>query len=267
MESTPKIDASGETKGAAASKSTISFPYSDQDASIEVARGVHNGGGNACDLEQLAAQLKMEAKGGGFRLRINAASAFGLVVYERGGRVTLTPLGRQILDPSTQRRARVDSFLNVDLYQKVYDEFKGGPLPPQAALQRAIVKMGVGAKVADRARIALMRSAKQAGFFESAADRLVKPPIRQEAPEEAQAQEQPPGTGGGGFGGGGSDQHPLIAGLLMTLPTPGEEWSVEERLNWLTMANSIFKAIYPRVQQDTESADVKIEMKNKEPKT
>lgn len=276
MESASKIDPATTPNDAA--KSTISFPYSDQDACIEVARGVHNGGGNACDLEQLAAQLKMEAKGGGFRLRINAASSFGYVVYERGGRVSLTPLGRQVLDATTQRRARAESFLNVELYRKVYDEFKGSPLPPQPALQRAIIKMGVSAKVADRARIALMRSAKQAGYFDSAPDRLVKPAIRDEAPAETTTPDPARGGGGGGGGGtgggghgggfdGGSAQHPLIAGLLMTLPIPGNEWAVEARLNWLTMANSIFKAIYPKGQNEEDGKDVKIVMGGKEPKT
>ena len=204
MESTPKIDVSINTPDAA-SKSSISFPYSDQDASVDVARGVHNAGGNSCDIDQLAAQLKMEAKGGGFRLRINAAQAFGLVVYERGGRVSLTQLGRQILEQATERKARVDSFLAVELYQKVYEEFKGGALPPQAAIERAIIKMGVGAKVADRARQALMRSAKQAGFFEQAADRLIKPIIKDGVvppANDADANKGDKGKGGAGAGAG-----------------------------------------------------------------
>lgn len=273
MESTSKIEPTASSNESA-SKSTISFPYSDQDACIEVARGVLNGGGNSCDLEQLAAQLKMEAKGGGFRLRINAASAFGFVIYERGGRISLTKLGRQVLDQSTQRKARAESFLNVEIYKKVYDEFKGGPFPPQPALERALIRMGVSSKVADRARIVLMRSAKQAGFFDSAADRLVKPPIRDdETDDSSDEQNRGGGNGGGGGGGGGGGagggsgggtDHPLISGLLLTLPAPGNAWSVEDRLNWLTMANSIFKAIYPKSGGEDTGRDVTIDMKPKE---
>ena len=58
---------------------------------------------------------------------------------------------------------------------------------------------------------------------------------------EDDVQTPAPKTGGGG---GGGDQHPLIQGLLVTLPPPGGEWSSQERVNWLTMAASIFKMIY-----------------------
>ena len=98
----------------------------------------------------------------------------------------------------------------------------------------------------------MLRSAKQAGFFEHAADRLVKPAIKQEAPtagkddqrgDGGREKDQNNGSSGGGFGGGGC-QHPLIQGLLMTLPEPGNDWPTQERINWLTMAASIFKMIY-----------------------
>ena len=235
-------------------RSTVDFAYTDLDAAVEVVRGVHNAGGTACDSDQLAAQLNLEAKGGGFRLRIGGAKSFGLITYERGGRVTLTDLGRQIIDPILERTARMNAFLAVELYQKVFEQFKGGPLPPQAGLERALVSLGVGAGVKDRARQVMLRSAKQAGFFEHAADRLVKPAIRQELPGAAsgeqrgdpgreQHQNASNGSGSGGSGGGGR-QHPLIQGLLMTLPEPGAAWTAQERVNWLTMASSIFKMIY-----------------------
>ncbi len=243
--------------------STIGFPYTDLDNGAEVVRGVHHAGGTACDYDQLAAQLKAEAKGGGFRMRVNGAKTFGLISYERGGRITLTELGRQLTDPHQERAAKVAAFLSVPLYQRVYEQFKGSPLPPQAGLERAIESMGVGAKVKDKARQVMLRSAKQAGFFDATHDRLVKPAIRQElrdTPDQGAAQQarsgedartarSPQGEGGSGGSGGGSDggggqRHPLIQGLLMTLPDPGSEWEPEARKNWLTMANSIFTMIY-----------------------
>ena len=36
----------------------------------------------------------------------------------------------------------------------------------------------------------------------------------------------------------------MIQGLLMTLPEPGAAWAAQDRVNWLTMASSIFKMIY-----------------------
>lgn len=271
MESSPKIDpATTQSEGATNNRSTIEFPYGDLDASVEVARGIHNAGGNSCDNDQLAAQLKMEAKGGGFRLRINSAQSFGLVTYERGGRVSLTNLGRAALDATTEKKARMDAFLNVPLYKKVFEDFKGGALPPQAGLERAITVMGVGPKVADRARQVMLRSAKQAGFFDQATDRLIKPIIKDNGtppppPPPGEEEDKNKHRNGGGGGGGGDELHPLIRGLLETLPTPGGVWSAQERLDWLSMANSILKMIY-KPGQNTGEIIVSLQQKETPPK-
>lgn len=253
--------------------STIVFPYTDLDNAAEVVRGIHHAGGTACDYDQLAAQLKVEAKGGGFRLRVNGAKTYGLINYERGGRLSLTELGRQLTDPHQERAVKMAAFLNVPLYIKVYEQFKGSPLPPQAGLERAIASMGVGPKVKEKARQVLLRSAKQAGFFDAAPDRLVKPSIRVEhqdqaadtnrRSEETRQQQNNSGsglgTGGGNDGGGGNGEelHPLVRGLLMTLPQPSSDWSTQDRVNWLTMASSIFKMIYT----DPSQGDIEIKLK------
>lgn len=240
-------------------RSTIAFPYSDLDAAVDVVKGVHNAGGTACDYDQLAAELKMEAKGGAFRLRITGAQTFGVINYERGGRISLTELGRLLIDQQQERAARVTAFLTVPLYQRVYEQFKGGPLPPQAGLERAIEAMGVGPKVKEKARQVMLRSAKQAGFFEAAADRLVKPSVRQDTPPPAndQSGQQKP-TGGNGGGNGTGDLHPLIQGIVMTIPKAGSEWSAQERMNWLTMAASIFKLIYT---DPSNGGDIEVKLK------
>lgn len=102
-----------------------------------------------------------------------------------------------------------------------------------------------------------MRSAKQAGFLDQAPDRFVKPSLRADGSNDAPLagtsgaadagakRDDPKGSGSGGSGGsGGGHQHPLIQGLLMTLPEPGQDWEAQDRINWLTMAASIFKMIY-----------------------
>lgn len=253
MESATKVESKVSDDGGKNARSTIAFPYGDLDGCIEVAKGVHNAGGNACEVDQLAAQLQMEAKGGGFRTRITGAQTFNLVAYERG-RVSLTPLGMEILDPTTERKARMNAFLKVPLYEKVFEEFKGRALPPQAGLERAIITMGVGAKVADRARQALMRSAKQAGFFEQAPDRLIKPIIKDSGgPPPPPPPDETSQNKGGTPNQMKDDQHPLIAGLLVTLPAPGKEWPMADRANWLNMANSIFNAIYKMASNGTDN--------------
>lgn len=234
----------GSKEGGSSERSTIEFPYTDLDNAVEIVRGVHEVGGTACDSDQLAAHLGLEAKGGGFRLRLIGAKMYGLISYERGGRNTLTELGRQMTDSQLERAARAESFLRVPLFKQVYEEFKGRPLPPQAALERTIIGLGVGAKVADKARQVLMRSAKQAGYFDLKPDRLTAPPIRENAiaveqPLQREETTKPLSVGGS------EAYHPLIQGLLVTLPKAQANWSTADRMNWLTMANSILKTLYP----------------------
>lgn len=57
--------------------------------------------------------------------------------------------------------------------------------------------------------------------------------------------------------------HPLVQGLLMTLPEPGKLWSVEGRASWLRMASSIFENIY----QGKGTVDVKVASSGKETAT
>lgn len=207
-ESQPKADVSDlpDQAGDGNDRSTISFAYTDLNNAIEIAKGVYNVGGTACEYDQLAAHLNVEAKGGGYRLRVNGATVYTLITYQRGGRITLTDLGRRVVDPQQERAARVEAFLAVPLFKRVYDDFKGSPLPPQAALERAIVAMGVGPKVADRARQVLLRSAKQAGFFELAEDRLTQPPLRADEKPAAPAEKEKEKPGGGNGGGSGTSR-------------------------------------------------------------
>ncbi len=237
---------------------SVVFVYTDLENAIEIVKGVHAAGGNSCEHDQLAAQLGLEAKGGGFRLREIGAKAYGLLTYERGCGVVLTDLGKRIIDSQHERASRVEAFLNIELNQKVFEQFKGSQLPPQAGLERALVNIGVGEKVKDKARQVLLRSAKQAGFFELSQDRLTKPPIKNEPPQkneqDSQDNTQQSGSNNGGDG-GGIVYHPFITGLLQTLPPVGEEWSVEERMNWLNIANGVFKLLY---KGGTEEIEVKI---------
>lgn len=266
MNSVTELKPNEPDRAAERERSKIEFPYTDLENAMELIHGVHNAGGTACEFEQLAAALHLEAKGGGFRLRVNGAKTFGLIAYERGGRISLTELGRQATDPHLERHARVSAFLSVPLYQRVYEEFKGGPLPPSAGLERTIGAMGVGSKVTDKARQVMLRSAKFAGFFDANPDRLVKPNIRQDATPERVEQGGSTGTveeqvrsGGGNGGSGASGQsHPLIQGLLLTLPEPGSEWDAQGRVDWLRMAGSIFTMIYKG-----KAAQIRIELSEK----
>ena len=263
MESNAKARVSEIPKeGGASERSTIEFPYADLDSSVEIVRGVHAVGGTACEYDQLAAHLGLESKGGGFRMRVGGAKIFGLLTYERGGRITLTELGRQIIDSQSERVARADAFLKVPLFTRVFEDFKGRQLPPIAGLERALAGFGVGAKVVKNARQVLMRSAKQAGYFELSADRLTAPPNRGNHVGEQLPKIDPNSNGGKGAdgGGGGMDLHPFIEGLLKTLPKPETNWPIAGRLKWLQAASHVFDLIYVSESSDQnvmESIEIK----------
>lgn len=107
-------------------------------------------------------------------MRISTALLFGLIESDRGsGGAKLTSLGQMIVDTSREREGKAKAFLNVPLYSKLDDVYRGDVLPPTAALEREIAALGVAQKQTDRARQAFERSATAAGFFEAVRDRLV----------------------------------------------------------------------------------------------
>jgi hypothetical protein len=174
---------------------------------------------------------------------VSTARVFGLVETNRE-QISLTALGRQIVNPEREHQARVKAFLNVPLYRAMFDNYRGCPLPRNIAIENEMVRLGVSAKQKEKARQVFQRSAEQAGFFAYGRDKLVMP--SGVAVGEAPAATPPPaddfrargatdyGTGGGsggsgrasgpgGSGGGagsrgGTDLHPFIQGLLVTLP-------------------------------------------------
>lgn len=228
-------------------RSTIAFPYYDLNDAIDVAKAVHANAGFSCETDQLAAYMKQSATSGAFRLTVSTARIFGLSENEKG-RVTLTDLGKRVVDPAQEKRARAEAFLAVPLYRAIYDKYKGHMLPPPAALERDMAQLGVSSKQTDKARQAFDRSALQAGFFEHGRERLVMPAFQAGAPEtirvEPAEELQTNKKGGGGGGDGNDDLHPFIQGLLKTLPQPEEDWPVEARTKWLQTAANIFDLIY-----------------------
>lgn len=235
-------------------RSSIGFPYNNLNDALEVARAIHsNAGSGDCDDVQLSAWLGLSPKSSGYRVQLSAARMFGLIETV-SGRHKLTALGKMANDPQREREARVKAFMNVPLYSRVYDEYKGGVIPPAAAFERDIVGMGVAEKQKGRARQVFEKSAEQAGFFEHGRTRLVMPGIASRPQDEERPREEPheeeaapkgkTGSGGGGAGGGISDLNPFIQGLLQTLPPPQSDWPAVDRAKWLQTAANIFDLIY-----------------------
>jgi hypothetical protein len=223
-------------------RSTIEFPYSDQNDAIVIAKAIYTLGGQV-EWNTLAGRLNATPDGGGFRSRMSAARMFGVLSWEKDD-VKLTDLGHRICDPQQEKAARVESFLLVALYAKVYDSFNGKMLPPVDGLESFMVNVGVAQKQKERARQAFQRSARQAGFFDFGTERLVKPPIARAmvsvpAPEPLPERPLPRHRAD-------SERSfdPLIEGLLNRLPPPDSTWPTEARRRWLQAALNIFDVIY-----------------------
>lgn len=236
--------------GDARQRSTIGFPYNNLGDAIEVAQAIHaNVGTGECDDLQLSAWMNLSPKSSGYRIQISAARMFGLIETSSGNH-KLSPLGRMIVDPQRERVARAQAFQNVPLYKAIYEKYKGGVLPPAAALERDIIGLGVAEKQTGRARQIFERSAEQGGYLEHGKNRLVMPGVamRDQTADKQDSDEKNDDGGkfGGGNGGGGGsvDVDPIIAGLLKRLPKSGDAWPEADRKLWLQLLEGSFKLIY-----------------------
>jgi hypothetical protein len=232
--------------------STIAFPYMDLDTSITVARAFVNNGGHPHTRDQLAGALQQSPLSGAFIMKLSAARQFGLVDY-LDGKFKLTDLGFSIVDKneSREKAARVQAFLNVELYRKIYENFKGKQLPPRPlGIEQTLVQLGVAPKQKSSARLAFEKSARQAGFSTLDPDRLIEPmsdgsniPTATLSPSKATNR---PAS----FAGGGQTLDPLIEGLLSRLPSPGDVWGIEKRKKWIETLEANLEMIYPAADDD-----------------
>ena len=245
-------------------RSTVEFPYGDMADALQVARGIHDNAGFQCTIDQLAYWLGHESvKSSTFRLKLATARTFGVVEYERDS-IRLTSLGERIVDEDTTGAARIESFLNVPLYNQLFERFKGRQLPGNpSALDIVIAQMGVSQKSADRARHAFMRSADQAGVLTPSRDRMILPTnfARPEliageqvmvgnasqlqtndvVMQPSSAQTSRPESAMPGVA---AASNTLLRGLFEALPSPGTAWPDESRQDWLKLAEFVFKQVY-----------------------
>jgi hypothetical protein len=237
-------------------QSTIQFPYADLSTGIEVVQVIHSkAGGVSCTPDQLAAAMGQTPRSGNFRLKISTARIFGLIATSPG-KIEITDLGFEIIDATREKAACVQAFMNVELFRKVYEDFRGKNLPPRpAAFELMLQRLGVSPKQKGNARRALDNSAQQAGFYEHGKERLVTPNLgslkpfpdaKQHSEEESDRERRDNGGGKNRKGGGGDDnsRHPFIQGLLRALPEPETNWTIEGRAKWLQAAANIFDLMY-----------------------
>ena len=230
--------------------STIAFPYFDLEEAISVAKALHAfGGGVPLDRDQVATAV--DSAGGTLANKLSAAKQFG-VVESAQGKWSLTPLGYDIIDPVRSPAAKAEAFLNVELYKRTFDAYRGNMLPGPAGLEHAFTTFGVAVKQKQKARQTFERSARVAGYFPNGKeDRLVRPVVSASSdlpPAENQellnavtlaTPSSPPAAPPRPAG-----LNPFIEGLLSELPPAKSDWSIEDRAKWLQAAAQIFDLIY-----------------------
>jgi hypothetical protein len=147
---------------------------------------------------------------------------------DRADALQLGELGRLVVDSKREREGRAKASLSVPLFAAVHDKFKGGVVPPDAALEKELIALGVASTLSSTARRVLERSAEQAGFYEAGRDRLVMPGF---VPQEGASSEATGDGGGanlgGGTGGGQSVElnlDPLLIALLKKIPDAEKGW-------------------------------------------
>ncbi len=254
---TPLADKpTGKAEASKRKRSKIQFPYNPLNDGVEIAKPILQNGGQQGTIDQVAGWSKHKTSNSGtFKLKLYAARLFGLIEMN-DDTISLTELGNDILDPQKERQARARAFLNVPLYRKIYEKYKGKILPSDAGLEAEIATLGVAPKQKERARRMFEHSAQQAGLFSLGRDRLILlRGMAERKTEEAQSLEEQHSPSSrekatrlwGTLSASWPDAaklHPLIRGLLETLPPPEAEWPNEKRQHWLKTAEHIFGLIY-----------------------
>lgn len=250
--STPQGASVGAPEGDPAERvrSLIAFPYVPLQDVVKMVLKVERRG-HRCRVNELAADLDQHKTSGAFRSRLSAGRMFGVAETIRGD-ISLTELGQMVCNPDTRPEALARAFLNVPLYEKIYGKFAGGKLPPATGIEAEMMRLGVPAKQASKARQVLMRSADLAGYFGSGRDRLVRPPASTignghsgaPAPEKSAVPRAEVPMG----------EHELIRGLVAQLPPEGQRFTPKQRRRWLEAAKLNLELIYAADDEDDDAA-------------
>lgn len=195
------------------------FPGYDLKTCIEVPRLIHVKGGGQATPDQLAAHLGYKGtNNGAYLTKVASAIAFGLI-SKTGPVYVPTPLAYSILSPTyphDAKKAAVDAFMNVSLFKKIFEDFRGKELPPGFGMKNALkLTYGVAPNRVDDAYKSLMDSAETAGLFETkngARTHLILP-LTQPVPSAGAANhandKKTDDLGGSGNGGGDDGGHSL----------------------------------------------------------
>lgn len=250
--------------------SNVEFPYYDLEQCIALADVMHRQAGGECDRQQLAAFLGHKStKNGAFMSKVSAAKLFGLIEQD-GNTLRVTRRGSAIVaqvSDTEAAQAKVDAFLDVELFDKIYAQYRESQLPEEVGLKN-LLKTQYGVienRLVPTVRI-LIDSAEYAGFFRASGNRrqMVRPVIAKQSPQEtplpkASDDAEPPRKGGGGSSGGGGGSgptlngvHPAIVGLLAELPPAGTAMTQKRRDRLIGAFTATVAFIYPDAEVEQE---------------
>jgi len=242
-----------------ATQAGLNAPYFDLDSSIKVADAIYNKGGGTASSDQLAAWLGYKStRSGTFITRMSAANKHFGLIEQSGDQFKLSERGRNVLAPVMPEdsvTAKIEAFLSVALFAKVFEDHRGKQLPPEVGLKNLFKNSYyILPDRVDQAVRVFLASAEQAGFFSTTGDRtkLIRPgPVAGKttsAPAEGKKEEVAPPTEKQRTSGGGdgpSSIHPSIIGLLRDLPPPGTPWSLQKKKTFLAVFTAAIDWIYP----------------------
>lgn len=202
-------------------RSDVYFPSRDLADSLAVAKTLYGKGGGKATGDALAVYLGYKSThNGAYLARIGAARGFGLIV-KSGDTLALSARAQQILMPTYPEQAHqglVEAFLSIELFKRVYEDFKGKELPPDFGMKNALrnTYKVVPTRI-DLALKVLKDSAEDAGFFAASKNHLIMPqlqvappvssPQTSDLPDESEKDRS--GGGGNDGGGGGSNNGPV----------------------------------------------------------
>jgi len=243
-------------------RSGTSSPYFDLDTSIKVAETIHTTGGGICSTDQLAHWLNYKTtRSGTFLTRLAAARQFGLI-ESSSDRHSVSDRGMRIVAPvmdTDATQAKIDAFMDVELFSKVFQRFRGTALPADSGLKNlfATSDYAILPDRIDAAIRVLINSADQAGFLVTTGDqrRLIMPSVMGAAAPKSQSAEEEKAPSTATLEKPKAPSHPsvehtsgvhsAIVGLLRELPPPGTPWPNAKKQRFLTAFQSTIDFIYP----------------------
>jgi hypothetical protein len=145
----------------------VDYPRVSLKTAYELAASVDLLGGK-CSVQSVAESKNLKVSGS-FNALVSATSKYGLI-DSKSGQLSITPLYKNIkLSYSNEERIGFErqSFLSVGLFNKLYDMFKGKPLPIVMLSKFLIRELNVEENIATRVKNIFIEGLKQINLLDS----------------------------------------------------------------------------------------------------